>query len=91
MFRIDKYKNTAPEPQPGEAGAQGVALRIEGDAVAFFGCGLYGAQDTLHDDKGRHYFRECFIQGSIDIIFGNGRSLYEVNTVRQTSDSYSVY
>ncbi|OWM69675.1 hypothetical protein CDL15_Pgr025524 [Punica granatum] len=75
------FQNTAPEPRPGESGAQGIALRIAGDAAAFYGCGFYGAQDTLYDDQGRHYFRECFIQGSIDIIFGNGRSLYEGCTI----------
>ncbi|CAI9762098.1 unnamed protein product [Fraxinus pennsylvanica] len=25
---------------------------------------ILGAQDTLDDDRGRHYFKECFIQGS---------------------------
>ena len=72
-------KNTAPPPFPGMVGAQAVALRIAGDMAAFYGCGFYGAQDTLYDESGRHYFRECFIQGSIDFIFGNGRSLYEVD------------
>lgn len=55
-----------------------MALRIGGDQAAFYGCGFYGAQDTLNDDRGRHYFKECFIQGSIDFIFGNARSLYAV-------------
>lgn len=72
-------KNTAPPPAPGRIGAQAVALRIAGDQAAFYGCGFYGAQDTLNDDRGRHYFRECFIQGSIDFIFGKARSLYEVD------------
>ncbi|CAI9097903.1 OLC1v1034422C2 [Oldenlandia corymbosa var. corymbosa] len=71
------FQNTAPAPSPGATGAQAVALRISGDKAAFFGCGFYGAQDTLNDDRGRHYFKECFIQGSIDFIFGLGRSLYE--------------
>lgn len=71
-------KNTAPPASPGDVGNQAVALRIVGDQAAFYGCGFYGAQDTLHDDRGRHYFKECFIQGSIDFIFGNARSLYEV-------------
>ncbi|KVH99930.1 Pectinesterase, active site-containing protein [Cynara cardunculus var. scolymus] len=60
--------NTVPEA----AGLQAVALRIAGDQAAFYGCGFYGFQDTLHDDAGRHYFKECFIQGSIDFVFGNG-------------------
>ncbi|KAJ0624666.1 putative pectinesterase [Helianthus annuus] len=71
------FKNTAPPPAQGVVGAQAVALRISGDQAAFYGCGFYGAQDTLLDDRGRHYFKECFIEGSIDFIFGNGRSLYE--------------
>jgi pectin methylesterase-like acyl-CoA thioesterase len=71
-------KNTAPSPPQGIVGGQAVALRIAGDRAAFYGCGFYGAQDTLNDDHGRHYFVECFIQGSIDFIFGSARSLYEV-------------
>ncbi|KAJ8622807.1 hypothetical protein MRB53_031336 [Persea americana] len=71
------FQNTAPPASPGDVGNQAVALRIAGDQAAFYGCGFYGAQDTVHDDRGRHYFKECFIQGSIDFIFGNARSLYE--------------
>lgn len=35
-------------------------------------------QDTLYDHRGRHYFENSLIAGSIDFIFGNGRSLYRV-------------
>ncbi|KAK6152351.1 hypothetical protein DH2020_014986 [Rehmannia glutinosa] len=79
------FLNTAPAPDPGEAGGQAVALRVSGDQSAFYGCGFYGAQDTLHDDQGRHYYKECFIQGSIDFIFGNGRSLFEDCTINSTA------
>ncbi|KAL8464270.1 hypothetical protein ACS0TY_033970 [Phlomoides rotata] len=71
------FMNVAPMPGPGAVGAQAVALRIAGDEAAFWGCGFFGAQDTLHDDRGRHYFKDCYIQGSIDFIFGNGKSFYE--------------
>ncbi|CAN6707845.1 unnamed protein product [Malus baccata var. baccata] len=71
------FMNVAPIPKPGDVGAQAVAIRISGDQAAFLGCGFFGAQDTLHDDRGRHYFKDCYIQGSIDFSFGNGRSLYE--------------
>jgi pectin methylesterase-like acyl-CoA thioesterase len=43
---------------------------------------MYSYQDTLFDDLGRHYFSDCFIEGSIDFIFGNGRSFYEVRTTQ---------
>ncbi|KAG6687510.1 probable pectinesterase 68 isoform X1 [Carya illinoinensis] len=71
------FKNTAPAPLPGMQGWQAVAFRIAGDKAYFSGCGFYGAQDTLCDDAGRHYFKECYIEGSIDFIFGNGRSMYK--------------
>ncbi|XP_042404215.1 probable pectinesterase 68 [Zingiber officinale] len=71
------FKNTAPAPQPGMEGWQAAAFRISGDKAYFFGCGFYGAQDTLCDDAGRHYFKDCYIEGSIDFIFGNGRSMYK--------------
>ncbi|KAL3517128.1 hypothetical protein ACH5RR_024030 [Cinchona calisaya] len=71
------FMNMAPIPSPGAMGAQAVAIRIAGDQAAFWGCGFFGAQDTLHDDRGRHYFKECYIQGSIDFVFGNGKSFYE--------------
>ncbi|KAH7854922.1 hypothetical protein Vadar_019109 [Vaccinium darrowii] len=75
------FQNMAPPPDPGEVGAQAVALRISSDQVAFYSCGIYGAQDTLNDDHGRHYYKNCFIEGSIDFIFGNARSLFEDCTI----------
>ncbi|KAL0316180.1 UNVERIFIED_CONTAM: putative pectinesterase 15 [Sesamum radiatum] len=83
------FMNTAPAPDPGEVGGQAVALRVSGDQSAFYGCGFYGAQDTLNDDQGRHYYKECYIQGSIDFIFGNGRSLFEDCTINSTAKEVS--
>eukprot|EP01018_Ginkgo_biloba_P020327 Gb_01460 [translate_table: standard] len=64
-------------PPSGGNGTQAVALRISGDRAAFYKCSFYGAQDTLFDDNGRHYFKQCYIEGTIDFICGNGQSLYE--------------
>ncbi|KAF2325048.1 hypothetical protein GH714_022449 [Hevea brasiliensis] len=71
-----KFENTATH-EIGSKGGQGVALRISGTKAAFYNCSFYGSQDTLYDHKGLHYFSNCFIQGSVDFIFGSGRSLYE--------------
>lgn len=64
---------------------QAVALRITGDCAAFYNCGFYGSQDTLNDDMGRHYYKNCEIVGSIDFIFGDAQSLYKVLRV------YSIF
>ncbi|XP_052198570.1 probable pectinesterase 53 [Diospyros lotus] len=71
------FKNTAPVPPPGAVGRQAVAFRISGDTATFVGCRFLGAQDTLYDHVGRHYYKDCYIEGSVDFIFGNALSLYE--------------
>ncbi|KAK8677621.1 hypothetical protein V6N13_143147 [Hibiscus sabdariffa] len=60
-------------------GVQAVALRISGDRLAFFGCRILGYQDTLLDETGRHYYRNCYIEGAVDFICGNAASLFEVS------------
>lgn len=76
---LDVYaQNSAPAPPSGAVGQQATAVYVAGDMVAFYGCGFVGAQDTLYDHSGRHYFEECYIEGSIDFIYGDGRSFYKV-------------
>ncbi|ONI24899.1 hypothetical protein PRUPE_2G268200 [Prunus persica] len=56
--------------------AQAVALQISGDKASFYNCKFFGFQDTLYDYKGLHFFKDCYIQGTVDFIFGKGKSLY---------------
>lgn len=67
-----------------------MALRISADMAAFINCRFVGAQDTLYDHKGRHYFKKCYIQGSVDFIFGNGLSLYESCHLHAKTDTYGA-
>ncbi|TVU23396.1 hypothetical protein EJB05_25759, partial [Eragrostis curvula] len=71
------FKNDAPLAKPGAKGGQAVALRLFGTKAALYNCTIDGGQDTLYDHKGLHYFQNCIIRGSVDFIFGFGRSLYE--------------
>eukprot|EP00249_Psilotum_nudum_P030439 c43055_g1_i1 orf=39-1190(-) len=71
------FRNGAPPPSPGANGRQAVAVLLSGDMMAFYECGFYGAQDTLFDYEGRHYFKGCYIEGSIDFVFGHGQSTYK--------------
>lgn len=81
VVREIAVQNTAPLPAPGAMGQQAVALRISADTAAFLGCKFLGAQDTLYDHVGRHYYKDCYIEGSVDFIFGNGLSLFEVRII----------
>ncbi|KAF9588838.1 hypothetical protein IFM89_016450, partial [Coptis chinensis] len=73
------------EAVPGGKGMQAVALRIAGERSMFYRVNIVGSQDTLLDLSGAHYFYQCYIQGSIDFIFGNARSLYEECTLHSTA------
>jgi len=86
-------QNSAPAPAGGAVGKQAVAFRITGDMAAFYRVAFLGAQDTLYDQTGRHLFAHCFIQGSIDFIFGDGRSLYLVSVaaVCRQSDQFFFF
>lgn len=61
-----------------EQDKQGVALRLAGDKAMLYRVRILGSQDTLYDDKGSHYFFKCYIQGTVDFICGNARSLFQV-------------
>ncbi|KAF5726424.1 Pectinesterase [Tripterygium wilfordii] len=80
-----KFANTA-HYESGKKGEQAVAVRVSGNKAAFYNCSFYGHQDTLYDHKGLHYFKNCFIQGSVDFICGHGRSLYEKCELHSTAE-----
>uniref|UniRef100_A0A1D1Z2G3 Pectinesterase n=1 Tax=Anthurium amnicola TaxID=1678845 RepID=A0A1D1Z2G3_9ARAE len=84
------FVNTATGAFPGSEGMQAVALRVSGDKAVFFRCRMLGSQDTLFDQFGRHYFFECYVQGSIDFIFGSARSLYQACTLHAVASSYGA-
>ncbi|TKY54380.1 putative pectinesterase 63 [Spatholobus suberectus] len=84
------FVNSSPMPEENSAGAQALAMRISGDKAAFYNCKFVGFQDTLCDDKGRHFFKDCYIQGTYDFIFGNGKSIYLRTTIESVAKGLSV-
>ncbi|GKV19422.1 hypothetical protein SLEP1_g29683 [Rubroshorea leprosula] len=71
---------------PGGRGWQAVALRISGDKAMFYKVRVLGTQDTLLDELGTHYFFRSYIQGSVDFIFGKGRSRYQECVLHSTAN-----
>ncbi|CAI7761312.1 unnamed protein product [Closterium sp. NIES-54] len=61
-----KFVNTA-----GPENHQAVAFRATGDQSALFNCAFEGSQDTLYVDAGRQYYKNCYIGGTQDFIFGD--------------------
>lgn len=77
IFHLQNSYNY-PFKKDGNIISPAVAAMISGDKSAFYRCSFLGLQDTLLDEKGRHYFKLCTFEGAIDFIFGSGQSIYEV-------------
>lgn len=68
--------------------SQAVALFVNGDRAVFDRLRLLGAQDTLYAghrrcapgvacQNSRQYFRDTYIEGHVDFIFGDGKTVFE--------------
>ncbi|MCR4438673.1 MAG: pectinesterase family protein [bacterium] len=57
--------------------AQAVALRVDGDRVVFRNCRFLGWQDTILLNRRRVYFRDCYVAGHVDFVFGGGTALFD--------------
>ncbi|MFC5625153.1 pectinesterase family protein [Algoriphagus winogradskyi] len=71
-------KNITFENSSGPVG-QAVAVRVDGDQVIFEKCRFLGFQDTLypHGDRSRQYYKDCYIEGTVDFIFGWSTAVFE--------------
>lgn len=67
---------------------QALALRIDGDRAVLRHCRLLGWQDTLMVNHGRHYFRDCHIEGRVDFIYGSGTTVFEECVIHSKAGGY---
>jgi pectin methylesterase-like acyl-CoA thioesterase len=68
---------------------QALAINISGDRCAFKNCNFLGGQDTMLNwgDAKRQYFYSCYIEGTVDFIFGNARGWFEKCTINPKNRS----
>jgi pectinesterase len=76
----------------GESGGQNqaVALMAQGQRHQFRNCRFLSYQDTLYTNTGTQYFRDCFIQGSVDYIFGDATAVFEDCTMHNIAEGTAV-
>ena|GEM_PF-457449 len=80
------FKNTYDYFNSTHSNKQAVAAYIEADKVVFYNCAFYGVQDTLYAKWGRQYYKDCYIEGSVDFIFGNNApAVFENCTIHTVS------
>ena len=73
MAKNITFQNTA-----GPVG-QAVAIRVNGDRAIFVNCRFLGYQDTLytHGHESRQYYKDSYIEGTTDFIFGSSTAVFE--------------
>jgi pectinesterase len=71
-------------------GSQAVAVRVDGDKVIFENCRFLGNQDTLypHGKNSRQYYKNCYIEGTVDFIFGWSTAWFENCTIHSKRNGY---
>ena len=83
------FKNLTIENNAAQLG-QAVALHTEGDRLKFINCRTLGNQDTIYTGAKftRLYFKDCYIDGTTDFIFGPSTALFENCMIHSKRNSY---
>lgn len=81
-------KNLTIENSSGEVG-QAIALAVTSNRVAVVNCSLLGNQDTLYaSGTGKQYYKNCYMEGTTDFIFGSATAYFENCQLHSKKDSY---
>jgi pectinesterase len=82
-------KNLTIENTSGEVG-QAIALSVFADKVLIENCNLLGNQDTLYasGDSAKQYYKNCYIEGTTDFIFGRATAFFESCIIYSKKSSY---
>ncbi len=80
-------ENTSGE---GPAIGQACAVTIDADRCAFLNCRFVANQDTIYTygDDEHMYFKDCWIEGTTDFIFGYSTVWFENCTILSKKNSY---
>ncbi len=83
-------ENLTFENNAGFTAGQAVALRIEGNRASFNNCRMIGNQDVLFlSGSGvKHFFKDCFIEGTTDFIFGAATAVFKNCHIHSRKNSH---
>jgi pectinesterase len=82
-------QNLTVKNAAGQVG-QAVALTLNANRVLISNCVILGNQDTLYATGGsnKQYLKDCYIEGTVDFIFGSATVLFENCILHSLKDSY---
>ena len=83
------FKNLTIENNAARLG-QAVAVHTQGDRLTFGNCRFLGHQDTVYTGmpRTRIYFKDCYIEGTTDFIFGPSTAWFEHCEILCKANSY---
>ena len=90
IYAPDFYaQNLTFENTAGRVG-QAVACFVSGDRAYFKNCHFLGNQDTLYTygKSSRQFYEYCYIEGTVDFIFGWSTALFKDCVIHSLADGY---
>jgi pectinesterase len=92
LMRADNFtaENICFENNAGMTAGQAVAVQVFGDKAIFNNCRFIGFQDVLYtiNPNSRQFYKNCYIEGTTDFIFGAATAWFEKCHVHSRRNSY---
>jgi pectinesterase len=85
-----KAQNLTIRNDAGFNAGQAVGLEVQGDKAIIMNCRIIGNQDILftNSDKSRQYYKNCYIEGTTDFIFGSSTAWFEQCHIHSKKNSH---
>ena len=85
-----RAENLTIQNDAGFTAGQAVGLESDGDMASFYNCRIVGNQDILftNNDKSRQYYKDCYIEGTTDFIFGSSTVWFEHCHIHSKKNSH---
>jgi pectinesterase len=92
LIKADNFtaSNITFQNDAGFTAGQAAAVESDGDKAIFDNCRFIGFQDVLftNSEKSRQYYRNCYIEGTTDFIFGAATVWFEQCHIHSKKNSH---
>ncbi len=92
LIRADHFSadNICFQNDAGFTAGQAVAMEADGDQLVFTNCRFIGNQDILftNSESSRQYYKDCYIEGTTDFIFGSATVWFEQCHIHSKKNSH---
>src|SRR4051812_590488 len=72
----------------GQSAGQALAMYTKADRLAFNDVRFLGWQDTLRVEYGRQYFKDTYVEGHTDFIYGHATAFFDNATIYAKAGGY---